>query len=259
VVVVLETRGLGKSYGHVDALTDVSMKISEGEVIGLLGDNGAGKSTLVGLLSGAATPTTGSIHVDGAEHVFASPRSAQDLGIQTVYQDLSLASHLTPAENVYLGRESLRSGMLGRLGWLDRRRMNADTTRTLAELRVGLRTMNNPCSDLSGGQRQAVAIARAITWTRRLIMLDEPTAALGVAQTQMVLDIIVQLRERTIPVLLISHNMHDVFAVTTRVVVLRQGRVVMDTLTATTTHEQVVSAITGATTTPTVNPPESRP
>lgn len=248
---VLETRGLGKSYGHVNALTDVTMSISEGEVIGLLGDNGAGKSTLVGLLSGAATPTTGSIFVNGTEQSFAGPRSAQDLGIQTVYQDLSLASHLTPAENVYLGRESLRPGLLGRLGWLDRRRMNADTTLTLAELRVNLTSLRNPCSELSGGQRQAVAIARAITWTRRLIMLDEPTAALGVAQTQMVLDIIVQLRERAVPVLLISHNMHDVFAVTTRIVVLRQGRVVLDTPTAATTHGHVVSAITGATTMPT--------
>lgn len=247
MAVVLETRDLGKTYGHVRALVDVNVSVSEGEVVGLLGDNGAGKSTLVGLLSGAVAPSSGWIYVDGASQSFGDPREAQDLGIQTVYQDLSLAGDLTPAENIYLGREPLRQGLLGALRWLDRRKMNADTADKLAELRVTLKSLQSPCSELSGGQRQAVAIARAITWTRRLIMLDEPTAALGVAQTQMVLDIVVQLRERRIPVLLISHNMQDVFAVATRVVVLRQGRVVLDVATARTTPEKVVAAITGAT------------
>jgi simple sugar transport system ATP-binding protein len=245
--VVLEARELAKSYGQVEALKGVSLSVSEGEVIGLLGDNGAGKSTLVSLLSGAASPTAGEIWVDGARQSYSSPREAQLLGIQTVYQDLSLATHLTPAENVYLGREPVRAGVLGRLGWLDRSKMNGEAEQTLSGLRVHLKSLRTPCSDLSGGQRQAVAIARAITWAKRLIMLDEPTAALGVAQTQMVLDVILELRHRGLPVILISHNMHDVFAVTTRIVVLRQGRVVLDCATAETTQERVVGAIMGAT------------
>lgn len=244
--VVLETVGLTKRYGHVEALKGVSLRVSEGEVVGLLGDNGAGKSTVVALLSGAAAPSGGTIYLDGVERSYSNPRDAQNLGVQTVYQDLSLASHLTPAENVYLGREPVRRGPLRAIGWLDRNRMNVDAQRTLDGLKVSLKSLYAPCSELSGGQRQAVAIARAITWAQRLVMLDEPTAALGVAQTRMVLDMILQLRARQLPVILISHNMHDIFAVTNRVVVLRQGRVVMDTPTASTTQERVVGAIMGA-------------
>lgn len=254
--VVLETTGLTKRYGHVEALRGVSLRVSKGEVVGLLGDNGAGKSTLVGLLSGASAPSAGTIQLDGVDRSYSSPRDAQDLGVQTVYQDLSLATHLTPAENVYLGHEPLLRGPLRVLGWLDRKRMHADAQRTLADLKVSLTSPHAPCSELSGGQRQAVAIARAITWAQRLVMLDEPTAALGVAQTQMVLDIILRLRARRLPVILITHNMHDVFAVTTRVVVLRQGRVVMDAPTAATTHERVVGAIMGVDALPRVEVPE---
>ena len=243
---VLRTENLAKSYGHVRALAGVNFTISEGEVVGLLGDNGAGKSTLVGLLSGASSPTDGRIWLDGKDQQFASPRDAQELGIQTVYQDLSLANHLTPAENVFLGREPLRKGVLSKIGWLDRRAMRSATASTLQELSVRIANLDEPCSGLSGGQRQAVAIARAITWARRLIMLDEPTAALGVAQTGMVLEVIGELRRQSIPVVLITHNMHDVFAVTTRVVVLRQGQIVMDAATKDVTHDQVVAAITGA-------------
>lgn len=242
----METLGLTKRFGHVEAVKGVDFQISQGEVIGLLGDNGAGKSTFVSMLSGASTPSGGTILVDGVERNFSTPRAAQDLGIQTVYQDLSLALHLTPAENVYLGREPYRSGLLGKLGWVDRSQMDAHTGEILRSLSVKIKTLRAACSDLSGGQRQSVAIARAFAWAQKLIILDEPTAALGVAQTQMVLGVIEKLREQKLPVILISHNMHDVFAVTTRVVVFRQGRVVLDAPTASMTHERVVAAITGA-------------
>lgn len=243
---VIETIGLTKRFGHVEAVKGVDFRVLPGEVVGLLGDNGAGKSTFVSMLSGASLPSEGTLLVDGIERSFSSPRTAQELGIQTVYQDLSLALHLTPAENVYLGREILRKGPLGRLGWIDRAQMDARTAETLRNLSVQIRSLRRACSDLSGGQRQSVAIARAFAWAQKLVILDEPTAALGVAQTQMVLRVIDRMREQHLPVILISHNMHDVFAVTTRVVVFRQGRVVLDAPTASVTRERVVSAITGA-------------
>lgn len=244
---VIETIGLTKRFGQVEAVKGVDFRISRGEVVGLLGDNGAGKSTFVSMLSGASTPSAGALVIDGVERTFSSPRAAQDLGIQTVYQDLSLALHLTPAENVYLGREIRRSGPMGRLGWIDRAQMDARTGELLRSLSVKIRSLRHACSDLSGGQRQSVAIARAFAWAQKLVILDEPTAALGVAQTQMVLGVIDRMREQRLPVILISHNMHDVFAVTTRVVVFRQGRVVLDAPTASVTRERVVAAITGAT------------
>ena len=251
---VLETSGLTKVYGHVEALKAIDFAIAPGEVVGLVGDNGAGKSTLVACLSGATAPSAGSIAVDGERVAFGTPREAQERGVQTVYQDLSLASHLTPSENVFLGREPRRAGVLGFLGWIDRAHMRARTAAVLDELSSTAVALDRPCSDLSGGQRQAVAIARALMWERRLIILDEPTAALGVAQTQMVLDMVRRLRESGTPVILISHNMHDVFAVTTRIVVLRLGAIVLDVPTHEAGHDGVVGAITGASTmsTPTV-------
>lgn len=243
---VLATSGLTKAYGPVEALKQVDFRIFRAEVVGLVGDNGAGKSTLVGCLSGSITPSRGTVLFDGQEVAFASPRDAQALGVQTVYQDLSLAMDLTPVQNVFLGREPLRPGLLGRLGLLDRRAMAEGAADELRQLAVNPRAFGVPTRSLSGGQRQAVALARALNWGKRVILLDEPTAALGVLQTRMVLDMVRSLPSRGIPVVLVSHNLSDVFAVTTRIVVLRLGEIVLDVPTAGTDPDAVVAAITGA-------------
>lgn len=243
---VLATNGLTKAYGPVEALRQVDFRIRPAEVVGLVGDNGAGKSTLVGCLSGSITPSRGTILFDGEEVAFASPRDAQALGVQTVYQDLSLAMDLTPVQNVFLGREPLRPGLLGRLGLLDRRAMAQGAADELRQLAVHPRAFGVPTRSLSGGQRQAVALARALNWGKRVILLDEPTAALGVLQTRMVLDMVRSLPARGIPVVLVSHSLSDVFAVTTRIVVLRLGEIVLDVPTADTDPDMVVAAITGA-------------
>lgn len=244
---VVRVEGLTKSYGAVTALRNVHLSFHPG-VTALVGDNGAGKSTLVGCLTGSVLPTRGRIFVQEREATFASPREAQVLGIQAVYQDLSLALDLTPVQNVFLGRELLRSGPLRWTGWLDRARMRTEASRELKALSVSPASLDVPTANLSGGQRQAVALARALSSAPLLLLLDEPTAALGVAQTEMVLRVIGDLRERGIPVVLVSHNIGDVFRVSTRIVVLRQGQVVMDAMTAESTPDDVVAAITGAST-----------
>jgi ABC-type sugar transport system ATPase subunit len=242
----IRIEGLTKAYGAVHALRDVDLDLSGPDVVALVGDNGAGKSTLVGCLTGSVTPTRGRILIDGHEQRFHSPRDAQALGIQAVYQDLSLALDLTPVQNVFLGRElAARSPVRRVLGLLDRATMREVAATELSALAVTPASFDVPTASLSGGQRQAVALARALNSGRRMILLDEPTAALGVAQTRMVLDSIRSLRHRSIPVVLVSHNLQDVFEVSDRIVVLRRGRVVLDTRTVTTTPPQIVAAITG--------------
>lgn len=242
---VLEARGISKRYGNVVALSSVDLVVRAGEVVGLVGDNGAGKSTLVRVLSGATPADQGSVRVDGQEVVLSSPVVARRMGIETVYQELALAPDLTVSENMFLGREIRRKGPLGWVGWLNRKAMNAAAEEQLAKLRIRISSVRAPCSALSGGQRQAVAVARAIAWGTRLVLMDEPTAALGVEQQRKVAELISDLRAHGIPVVLVSHNMPQVHEVCDRVVVLYHGRVTADVTTSEASVQDIVAWITG--------------
>ena len=244
--VLLEAKGLGKTYGHVTALAEVDLTIRAGEVLALVGDNGAGKSTLVKILSGAIRPSEGSIRMDGQGVEFGSPADAAAAGIQTVYQDLALAGDLSIADNIYLGRELPLPGLAGRLGLLDRGAMRREAQATLDRLEIRLRSVDTRVTDLSGGQRQSVAIARALAWASRIVLLDEPTAALGVAQTRQVLELMRRVRGLGLGVVVISHNMQDVLSVADRVVVLRLGRKAAEFEKGRFSVESLVTAITGA-------------
>ena len=241
---IIETRGIGRNFGHVRALSGVDLAIYPGEICALIGDNGAGKSTLVKVLAGADRPSEGEIRIDGKLVTFTSPGDAQALGITTVYQDLALAPELTPADNLFLGRELLKKGVLGKLGFLDRATMRQQSAEQFRRLGVTLRSSRVPVSSLSGGQRQSVAIARAAMWANRVIFMDEPTAALGVIQTGRVLELIRQVRDSGLAVVLISHNMPQVLEVADRVIVLRLGQTVGDFPTASATVESLVAAMT---------------
>jgi ABC-type sugar transport system ATPase subunit len=237
---VLTMRGIGKHFGAVKALSDVDFWVNEGEVVALVGDNGAGKSTLVKVLAGVHAPDAGTIEFDGAHVDIPSPADAQQLGIATVFQDLALCDNLDVVANLWLGRE-LRDGM-----GLDEVDMEQRTWTLLRELSAKIPSVRIPVASLSGGQRQTVAIARSLIGDPRVVILDEPTAALGVAQTAEVLNLIERLRERGHGVILISHNMADVMAVADRVVVLRLGRNNGVYNVAEVTSETLIAAITGA-------------
>ena len=238
---VLSLRGISKTFGAVAALTDVDLDVGPGQVVALVGDNGAGKSTLVKVLAGVHAADSGTITFEGREATIASPHDAQDLGIATVFQDLALCDNLDVVANLWLGREMLD----GR--FLDEVEMEQRTWTLLRELSARLPSVRTPVSTLSGGQRQTVAIARSLIGDPRVVILDEPTAALGVAQTAEVLNLIETLRERGHGVILISHNMADVQAVADRVVVLRLGRNNGDFRVPEVSYEEIISAITGAT------------
>jgi simple sugar transport system ATP-binding protein len=223
---VLVARGIRKAYGHVQALRDVDLVLQVGEVHALVGDNGAGKSTLLKILAGATVPDEGKLFLNGELVEIESPLRARELGIETVYQDLALADDRSCAANVYMGREQLRRGLLGRLGFVDRGRMNAVTRTRFQELSVPIVRVERPVRLLSGGQRQGVAIARAAIWAKHVLLLDEPTAALGVRQRGAVVALIERLRELRLSIVLISHDIPEVLKVADRVTVLRQGQVV---------------------------------
>jgi len=242
----LEVRDIAKSYGHVRALISASFRVDYGEVLALLGDNGAGKSTLVKCISGALAADRGEILLDGQPAHMASPRDARAHGVETVYQDLALAPDLDSAANFFIGRELLRSGVLGALHALDWPRMRSETVDALNRVGIELPSGSALIGDLSGGQRQAVAIMRTATWAKTLVILDEPTAALGVRQSARVLDIIRHIRERGLGVILISHNMPQVFEIADKVVVLRQGRVALDRSIGDSNPDEVVAAMLGA-------------
>ncbi|KQP71971.1 ABC transporter ATP-binding protein [Microbacterium sp. Leaf288] len=237
---VLTMRGIGKRFGAVKALTDVDFWVNEGEVVALVGDNGAGKSTLVKVLAGVHPPDSGSIEFDGEPVGIDTPADAQELGIETIFQDLALCDNLDVVANLWLGRE-LRDGAT-----LDEVDMEQRTWTLLRELSAKIPSVRVPVASLSGGQRQTVAIARSLIGEPRVVILDEPTAALGVAQTAEVLNLIERLRERGHGVILISHNMADVMAVADRVVVLRLGRNNGVYNVADVTSETLIAAITGA-------------
>ena len=241
---LLEARGIKRRFGHVRALDGADFRVYPREICALIGDNGAGKSTLVKILSGADRPDEGQILLNGEAVSFGSPTAAQAKGIATVYQDLALASELTPFENLFLGREVMRSGLLGRLGFVDRPTMRRRASEQFAKLDVRLRSGRVPVSTLSGGQRQSVAIARAALWADQVIFMDEPTAALGVLQTRRVIDLIRQVRDQGIAVVLISHNMPQVLEVADRVEVLRLGRRAASIPVAEASIDRLVSAMT---------------
>jgi len=243
---LLEARNLVKHYGQVLALDDANFTAYPGEVVALIGDNGAGKSTLVKTLSGAIRPDGGQIFVEGRAVTLSSPLDARRHGIETVYQDLALAPDLDAAANLHLGRELYR---VRALQILNKREMRRRAVAAFAELGVELPDVAAPVAALSGGQRQSVAVARAVAYASKIIFMDEPTAALGVVQRERVLDNIRRVRDRGITVVLISHNMPEVLAVSDRVEVLRMGRRVARFRSADTNVEQLVGAMTGALTT----------
>jgi fructose transport system ATP-binding protein len=245
---VLQARGLVKRYGQVVALDGADFELYPGEILAIIGDNGAGKSTLIKALSGALQPDEGEIQLDGEPVHFRSPGDARRVGIETVYQDLAVAPSLDIASNIFLGRELRRSGPVGLLTrMLDKRTMRREAARHFAELRIGVQSMSQPVENLSGGQRQGVAVARAATWARRLVIMDEPTAALGVKETRQVLDLINRVRERGLPVILISHDMPHVFELADRIQIMRLGKRVAVVTPQSHTMPEAVAIMTGAT------------
>jgi len=247
-VPLLEARGLVKRFGHVTALAGADFDLLPGEISAIIGDNGAGKSTLIKALSGALQPDAGEIRLDGERTTFRSPRDARLVGIETVYQDLAVAPALDIAANVFLGRERRRGGPIGRLfRLLDKRAMRRDAERHFEELGIRVQSMAVAVESLSGGQRQGVAVARASAWARRLVIMDEPTAALGVKETGQVLDLIRRVRDRGLPVILISHDMPHVFDLADRIHIMRLGRRVAVVTPKSHTMAEAVAIMTGAT------------
>ena len=239
---LLELRNLTKAFGSVQALSGVDMEVRSGEVMALVGDNGAGKSTLIKCIAGTHSADSGEIVYEGREVKIHGPKDAARLGIEVVYQDLALCDNLDVVQNVYLGRE------VNRFQILNEAAMEQTTSATLKSLAVTtIRSVRQPVATLSGGQRQSVAVAKAVQWNSKLVILDEPTAALGVAQTEQVLALVRRLGEQGLAVILISHNLHDVFETADRITVLRLGRNVGLFDRRTTTQQAVVEAITAGT------------
>jgi fructose transport system ATP-binding protein len=245
--IVLEARKIVKRYGHVIALDGANLELRAGEVLAVIGDNGAGKSTMVKVLCGAVIPDEGQVLLDGIPVHFSSPMDPRKRGIETVYQDLAVAPALDIATNLFLGREVRCRGILG--SWfrlLDKRRMKSEAQKEMAELKFRLPSIDSAVEDLSGGQRQGVAVARSAIFARRLVIMDEPTAALGVRESGEVLNLIRTIRDRGLPVLLISHNMPHVFELADRIHIMRLGRRVALTTPKEHSMGEVVAIMTGA-------------
>lgn len=242
---LLEVENLSKRYGGVSALLDANLHVGHGECVGIMGDNGAGKSTMVKILSGAQAASEGTLRFDGVEHNFSTPVDARNAGIETVYQDLSLADDLDVTDNLFMGREEylLRAGGLS---ILNRRKMVKRTNELLSEIGVNVPKASKIVGGLSGGQRQGIAIARAAGWGSKFIIMDEPTAALGLQETAHVHEIIKGLKSRGVAVMIVSHSMDQVMELCDRVYVFRRGVVVGDVKTSDTTQEEIISMITGA-------------
>ena len=242
---IYEVRNISKRYGAVTALDDVTMQLYPGEVVGLVGDNGAGKSTLVKCLSGVHQPTSGEIILDGQERKWKSPHEALQAGIETLYQDSSLAPQLSVAANVFLGREETVPGILGKMGFLAQKKMDGEAHKELERVGIAVPQSNRSVAQLSGGQRQAVAIGRAVAWANKVIILDEPTNHLGARQAGEVLQIIRTAKAQGLGVIFISHTLPHIMEVTDRIVVLRLGKVVKDAPTSDFTVETLLGTITG--------------
>jgi simple sugar transport system ATP-binding protein len=239
-------RNVQKHFGRVVALREANFALRPNEVHAIVGDNGAGKSTLIKIISGVFHADGGEIAINGRPVTIANPREARELGIETVYQDLALADHLDAASNLFLGREVLRPPPLSWFGFLDKRTMRRRAQEEMRRLKIGIQSVDQPVLRLSGGQRQAVAVARAIAWGTQIVILDEPTAALGVRESSMVLELITEVRSQGVAVVMISHNLPEVFAVADRITVLRHGRTIVSLAKTETSLDAVVGMMTGA-------------
>ena len=244
---VLEARHITRNFGAVVALADASLKLNKHEILGLVGDNGAGKSTLLKILSGILQPTGGDIFIDGRQVHMRRAQDAMDAGIETVYQDLALVDTMSAYQNVYLGREELAKNPLARFfSFVDDRQMRTRAREVLDALAVKIPSINASVKGMSGGQRQCLAIARALLWGRRIVILDEPTAALGVRETGQVLEVIRDLRKHDVSVIIVSHNMQQLMTVADRITVMRLGRSIATRAVADTEVSEIVGLITGA-------------
>jgi simple sugar transport system ATP-binding protein len=241
---LLETRHLSKNFGPVQALSDLSMHVNAGEVVALAGDNGAGKTTLIKAISGVYRPSSGQVLLKGREVSFSSPQEARESGIETIYQDLALADNLSIGANIFLGREPMTK-KFGFLPVLDRKKMADAARSTMALLDFHVNRLDAPVSNFSGGQRQAVAIGRAVYWNAQVLIMDEPTAALGVPEQRKVISLIHQLKAQGRGVIFISHNLQDIFAVSDRIVVLRRGVMAGERRISDTSHDEVVKLMVG--------------
>jgi D-xylose transport system ATP-binding protein len=238
IVAAAAMHNVYKAFGGVHAVEGVTIDVLPGEVVGIVGHNGAGKSTLIKMLSGAYTPDSGEIRVDGEPVQLRSPRDARRFGIETIYQTLALADNLDVPSNVFFGRELVRS-----FGFLDHDRMRVETQKVLDRLRVKIKSLRSQVSDLSGGQRQAIAIGRAIYFNAKVLIMDEPTAALGPEETKKVGDLIRSLKKEGVGIFLVSHDLHDVFDLSDRITVLKTGKVVETVRTSEVTKDEVLSMI----------------
>jgi ABC-type sugar transport system ATPase subunit len=243
---LLRAVNLTKHFGGLVAVDDVSIDVNAGEVIGLVGDNGAGKSTLIKMISGVYQPDGGEIYYQGELVMIRGPREARDMGIETIYQDLALAENLDVPSNIFLGREMETKYLGGLVKTLNRRKMMDESSQVLDRLEIHMPSLIQKIRNLSGGQRQSVAIARSIYWNARVMIMDEPTAALGVSEQHKVLTLVRTLSSQGVPVIIISHNMQDVFAVADRIVIMRRGKKVGERIAAQTTPDEIVSLMVGA-------------
>lgn len=244
---ILSARGIHKSYGNVTAIDGADFDLYPGEILAVIGDNGAGKSSLIKVLSGATIPDSGTVSLDGEEVHFKSPLEARRAGVETVYQDLAVAPALDIATNLFLGREKKRAGPLGSIfRMIDHKGMREEAERQMKSLQIGIRSMSQAVETLSGGQRQGVAVARAAAWARKLVIMDEPTAALGVRESGQVLELIKRVRDNGLPVILISHNMPHVFEIADRIHIHRLGKRVAVVDPKETSMHDVVGIMTGA-------------
>lgn len=241
----LRLRNLTKHFGGLTAVNDVSVDIHPGEVVGLIGDNGAGKSTLIKMISGVYRPDGGEIYLGDKEITLASPMAARNLGIETIYQDLALCENLDATVNIFLGREPMKR-MLGIFKQVDRKHMLKESEQVLDRLDIHIPNLVRPIREMSGGQRQAVAIARAVYWNAQLVIMDEPTAALAVPEQRKVIELVHTLRDHNVPVIIISHNLQDIFAAADRVVIMRRGRKVGERMIADTSMDELVSLMVGS-------------
>lgn len=242
---ILETRDIVRHYGQVEALRGCNFNVKAGEVTALIGDNGAGKSTLVRILSGTEQPDSGQIILDGKSVVLNTPADARLLGIETVFQDLALCPHLNAVQNMYLGREIKRKGLLGKLGFLNKEEMSQGSEEAFRNLGATVRSLKASVGSMSGGQRQSIAVARSAAWASKVLFFDEPTAALGVVQKKNVLNLVRRVRDKGIGVVFISHSMPEVLEISDRIQVMRHGRVIADYKSSQTNLEELVGAMTG--------------